>query len=109
MKLATLHVGTNDIETRKPADLFADKTVQVAVKIKDNTKATAYISTIPLRADALNAKRDQLNKLLRKSLPESIHIIDNDDLVVDDLYDKKHIMESSIGKLVSNMNTRDSS
>lgn len=104
VKHAILHIGTNDIETRKPADLIANEIVQVASKLQKNSNATTYISILPPRADNLNGKRQQVNEHLRKCVPESITLIDNDvNLSVTDLVDKKHLKESSVRKLVGNM------
>ena len=104
VKHAILHIGTNDVETRKPPDLIANEIIQVALKLKENTRATTYISSLPPRADNFHDKRSQVNNHLRKSLPESIKFIDNDvNLEVNDLYDKKHLKEISVRKVVGNM------
>ena len=104
VKHAILHIGTNDVETRKPPDLIANEIIQVALKLKENTRATTYISSLPPRADNLNDKCSQVNNHLKKSLPESIKFIDNDvNVEVNDLYDKKHLKEISVRKVVGNM------
>ena len=104
VKHAILHIGTNDVETRKPPDLIANEIIQIAAKLMDATQSTTYISTLPPRSDSLNNKTIQVNEHLRKSVPESIILIDNDvNLSVMDLYDKKHIRQDSVRKMVANM------
>ena len=47
VKHAILHIGTNDVETRKPYDLIGNEIIQVALKIKKATNAVTYISLLP--------------------------------------------------------------
>ena len=103
VKHAILHVGTNDVETKKSATNIANDINAAAVKLRDKSNAITYISTLPPRKDNLNNKCTQVNHHLRQSLPESIILIDNADIEVEDLKDKKHIKESAISKLVRNM------
>ena len=103
VKHAILHIGTNDVETRKPYDLIGNEIIQVALKIKKATNAVTYISLLPPRSDNLHEKCRQVNEHIRKSLPESIMLIDHMNVEVSDLYDKKHLKENAVRKIVGNM------
>ena len=55
------------------------------------------------QVDTLHDKSTQVNRILLASMPESILIIDNRNIEVSDLRDKKHLKQESTRKLVGNM------
>ena len=105
VKHVILHVGTNDVETKKSAEQIANEIIQVAGKLRDRSNASTYVSSLPPRNDYLNNKGLQVNHYLKLRMPESVQFIDNMNMDVDDLVDgdRKHIKEQSVRKLVKNM------
>ena len=93
------------MEKSTNATQITKEIINVGKKIKENYKnADVFISQLPPRGDRLNWVCQNINTLMKDSLPESLHIIDNTNITIEMLYDKKkHIKKESIGRLVYNM------
>ena len=78
------------------------------IKIASNisrryAKAKVFVSQLPPRNDNLNWISQNVNNLMKHSLPESLYLVDNSNITTKMLVDKKHIREDNIGMLVYNM------
>ena len=103
-KYFIIHVGTNDTETSSNATEISKGIINVAKDIKRKYfNAMIFVSQIPPRNDTRNWVCQNVNNLLKNSLPESLQLIDNSNMSINMLYDKKHIAKEDIGRLVYNM------
>ena len=62
-----------------------------------------YISQLPPRNDEFGPSVTDLNGLIKNNTPINIHVILNENIVKEDLFDAKHIRKNKLGKLVTNM------
>ena len=86
------------------AETICNRIVTLGVHIQEQYKmAKVYVAHLTPRADKFNSKSMKVNSMLDKRLPESISIIPGENITGRDLYDKKHIKEMSIPKLIANM------
>ena len=103
-KVIFIHLGTNDIEKIDCIENTTKELINLGILAKrENPKADIILSEIPIRNDYLNERRLEVNNLLKKSIPESLHIIQHQNVTRDMLYDKKHIKENCIQHIVRNM------
>ena len=88
-----LHVGTNDVEAQVSAEVVCNNIIAVSKRIKDTYKdSQVYISSIPVRENTrCNNKAVQVNHYMYQRLPESIILIDNKDLTVDNQEIDEHL------------------
>ena len=97
-----LGIGTNDVETTHEEDVCKE-IINIGIRLKkEYPLAKILISQLPPRKDEF-ANKKKLNEILKRSIPESLYIIRNDNLTVDTLYDKKHLKKGAISLLVGNM------
>ena len=99
-----INIGTNDIEKPTNIDDISNNLINLAKTLqKQYPHAKIYLSEIPIRKDFYDQRRVEVNKFLRKSLPESIDYISHKNITQEMLYDNKHIKRDCIRLMVKNM------
>ena len=98
-----LGIGTNDIETKKEEDV-SKEIINIGMQLKkEYPYAKILLSQLTPRKDEFAHKIKKVNEILKRSIPESLYIIRNENLTTEILYDRKHLKRGSINMLIKNM------
>ena len=97
--------GTNDSDDRSADEIFEDL-LNATKKIKAKYNTHVYISQIPPRLKYRKDVVKDLNLMIARNLPESVHSIMQEELTEQHLRDEKHIMEKKIGIYVKSMKNK---
>ncbi|KAL9977183.1 hypothetical protein ACROYT_G014561 [Oculina patagonica] len=100
-----IHVGTNDIE-HSSVDFCSSKfqsLVEIAPQKYPSSKI--LISSLLKRCDATDHRRSELNSKLGSICAPflNVHLVNNENVPIDCLYDNKHLKRRKIGALVANL------
>ena len=72
-----IHVGTNDLPTRRQPDIIAEDIIQLALKLKTNSCDVSISNTVT-RKDQYRKKASAVNHKLKDLCKErNLHYIDN--------------------------------
>ena len=103
-KYIIVHVGTNEVEKVNIASEISKDMIKLGVRLKTlYPSKEIFISQLPPGNIRLNRLTQNINDLLKNSLPESLNLVDNSLIPITVQCDKKHIKKDSIGILVYNM------
>ena len=93
-----VHLGTNDVES-EDAIAVANNIQSLSKDLKRRYHCNVHISPLPPRGDALNTKVITVNSNLRNNpeISQYARLINQPDLSVDLLYDKKHLATKQRG------------
>ena len=100
-----IHVGTNDIEHNPPDSCQSQFQEMVRLTAQKYPSSKVLISSLLKRSDDKDTLRMDLNaKLGPICVPfPNVHVVNNENIPEDYLYDKKHLKKRKIGTLVSNL------
>ena len=93
-----LHIGTNDLRSSTPQEVFSN--INGLVKMVTSKGIKCSVSGIIGRNDSYSSKGQEVNRLLKENLPQDIYFLDNNNITVDHLnYDGLHFNRRGTGKL----------
>ena len=100
-----IHVGTNDIEHNTLDSCQSQFQEMVRLTVERYPSAKVLISSLLKRSDDKDTRRLDLNaKLGPICVPyPNVHVVNNDNIPEDHLFDNKHLKKRKIGTLVSNL------
>ena len=101
-----ISTGTNNVDRTK-GDLVAQNIIKGAEIIKErNNQSQVYISQLPPRKNKLKKQTADMNSVLVTNIPESMHLIMQDTIEQQHMYDDKHVKKDSIKLVIRNMKNK---
>ena len=78
-----LHIGTNDLRSSTPQEVFSN--INGLVKMVTSKGIKCSVSGIIVRNDSYSSTRQEVNTLLKENLPQDVYFLDNNNITVDHL------------------------
>ena len=99
-----IHTGTNDIEHSTLESCFDNFQTLIDLTAQKYPATKIIISSLITRNDGYDTKRSQLNnKISQLRFYANVHLVNNENITQEMLYDRKHIQKRKIGTLVANL------
>ena len=100
-----IHTGTNDLEKLRTSQCISNYYELLKLVSEKHSSSKVIVSSLLIRADGIDKQRQEFNtKLGHLCAPyPNVHLVNNDNITVENLYDSKHLKRKRIGLLVTNL------